>query len=226
MSASLTQREFAQLVDGPSLDREIDRMTRKRGGWLEAAQILSRRINGTLDWETLGPTGSRYSVIGSRGEAVLFDDREFPERIVKLRGREENGYGTAGFGCILTRNARGMIEYGPGTIAQALERERLSWEQLGFGCEFEAIIGEEVGLLLHQQFIAGTTPSDREISAWMTEHGWKPLAERRDVAATLRTHAWERDGIGAFDANDTNFIKSDADGMLYPIDLIVWRMPE
>lgn len=226
MSANLSQREFALLVDGPSLDREIDRMTKKRGGWLDSAQILSRRINGTLDWEPLGPAGSRYSVIGSRGEAVLFDDRERPERIVKLRGREENGYGTAGFGCILTRNERGMIDYGPGTLAQALERERLCWERLGFGCEFEAVIGEEAGLLLQQRFITGSAPSDKEISAWMTEHGWRPLAERRDVVVTLRSHAWERDGIGAFDANDTNFIKSDVDGLLYPIDLIMWPMPE
>lgn len=93
----LTQREFARLVDGPSLDREIDRLTKNGGGWLQAAQILSRRMNGTVDWEPLGPANARYSVIGSRGEAVLFDDREDASRIVKLRGREESGYGTAGF---------------------------------------------------------------------------------------------------------------------------------
>jgi len=157
---------------------------------------------------------------------VLFWDDHLKNRVLKLRGREENGYGTAGFGCILVRNQRGMIEYGPGTLEQAMERERLSWEHLGFGCEFEAVIGAEMGLLLAQRFISGSTPTDKEISAWMTEHGWEPLAERRDVVVTLRSHAWQRDGIGAFDANDTNFIKSDADGLLYPIDLIVWRLPE
>jgi len=222
----LTQREFARLVDGPAVDREIDRMAKKGGGWLQAAQILSRRVNGTLDWEDLGPAGARYSVIGSRGEAVLFDDREDASRIIKLRGREENGYGTAGFGCILVRNERGMIEYGPGTIEQAMERERLSWEHLGFGCVFEDVIGDGAGLLLAQAFIGGTAPTEQEVRAWMMQHGWESLNEARDVTAPLRNHAWRRGEIGAFDANETNFIKSDVDGLLYPIDLIVWTMPE
>lgn len=221
----LSQRDFARLVDGPALEREIDRLTQKRGGWLDVAQILSRRINGTLDWEPLGPEGARYRIVGSRGEAVLFWD-EMQRRIIKLRGREENGYGTAGFGCILVRNARGMIEYGPGTLAQAVRREELSWEHLGFGCEFDDIIGDEAGLLLAQRFIVGSTPTDREIRAWMTSRGWEPLTHARDVSVTLRDHAWQRDGIGAFDANDTNFIRCEADGELYPIDLIVWPMPE
>ncbi|MBN8421338.1 MAG: hypothetical protein J0L73_20665 [Verrucomicrobia bacterium] len=160
----LTQREFAQLVDGPSVDREIDRLTKKGGGWLQAAQILSRRVNGTLDWEELGPSGSRYQIVGSRGEAVLFWDSHLKNRIVKLRGREENGYGTAGFGCILARNERGMIDYGPGTLEQAMERERLSWEHLGFGCVFEDVIGADVsGLLLAQAFISGFAPTEQEI---------------------------------------------------------------
>ena len=222
----LTQREFARLVDGPSLDREMDRLTKKGGGWLQAAQILSRRINGTADWESLGPAGSRYSVIGSRGEAVLFDDREDASRIIKLRGREENGYGTAGFGCILVRNKRGMIDYGPGTIEQALERERLNWECFGFGCIFEDLIGDHAGLLLAQAFISGTAPTEQEIRTWMIQHGWESLEETHDVVVTLRQHAWRRGNIGAFDANETNFIKSAADGQLYPIDLIVWPMPE
>jgi|GEM_PF-1065702 len=225
MLTRLSQRDFARLLDGPAVDREIDRLSRKRGGWLDVAQILSRRINGTVDWEPLGPAGARFSVIGSRGEAVLFDDRMDESRIIKLRGREENGYGTAGFGCILVRNERGMIEYGPGSMSQALERERLSWEVLGFGCELEAMIGDDAGMLLAQRFIAGTAPTEREIRAWMTAHGWEPLHMSREVSVTLRDHAWQRDGIGAFDANETNFIRSDADGELYPIDLIVWPMP-
>ncbi|MBN8421337.1 MAG: hypothetical protein J0L73_20660 [Verrucomicrobia bacterium] len=60
----------------------------------------------------------------------------------------------------------------------------------------------------------------------MTRHGWESLEESRDVAVTLRRHAWRRGNIGAFDANETNFIKSDTDGQLYPIDLIIWTMPE
>jgi hypothetical protein len=160
----LSQRDFARLLDGPALGREIDCLTRKRGGWLDVAQILSRRINGTLDWEPLGLAGARYRIVGSRGDAVLFWDEE-RQCIIKLRGREENGFGTAGFGCILVRNERGMIEYGPGTLAQALERERLSWEHLGFGCEFDDLIGEEAGLLLTQRFVRGGAPSLREIHA-------------------------------------------------------------
>jgi hypothetical protein len=60
----------------------------------------------------------------------------------------------------------------------------------------------------------------------MTSRGWEPLTHCRDVAVTLRDHAWQRAGIGAFDANETNFVKCEADGEHYPIDLIVWRMPE
>jgi hypothetical protein len=222
----LTQHEFARLVDGPSLEREIDRLTKKGGGWIQSAQVLSRRINCTVDWEPLGNAGARYSVLGSRGEAVLFDDGEDSSRIVKLRGREENGYGTAGFGCILVRNDRGLIEFGPGTIEQAIERERLCWEHLGFGCLFEDVIGDGNGLLLAQAFISGTAPTEQEISAWMTHHGWESLGAASDVTVTLRHHAWRRGKIGAFDANETNFIKSDSDGLLYPIDLIVWTMPD
>ena len=221
----LTQREFARLVDGPAVDREIDRLTRKGGGWIRTAQILSRRINGTVDWEPLGPAGARYSVIGSRGEAVLFDDREDASRVVKLRGREENGYGTAGFGCVLVRNERGVIEYGPGTIEQALERERLTWALFGYGCVFENVIGDGDGLLLAQAFIGGTAPTEKEICTWMMRHGWESLEDARDVSISLRRHAWRRGEFGAFDANETNFIKSDMDGQLYPIDLIVWKMP-
>jgi hypothetical protein len=222
----LTQREFARLIDGPALDREIDRLTRKGGSWILAAQILSRRVNGTVDWAPLGPAGSRYSILGSRGEAVLFWDNQIKDRIIKLRGREENGFGTAGFGCILVRNERGMIEYGPGTIEEALERERLSWEHLGFSSRFDDLIGDDAGLLLVQDFIAGTAPTEKEIRAWMIERGWETLEDAREVAVSLRQHAWHRDGIGAFDANETNFVKSEADGEIYPVDLIVWRMPQ
>jgi hypothetical protein len=55
----------------------------------------------------------------------------------------------------------------------------------------------------------------------MTSRGWEPLTHCRDVAVTLRDHAWQRAGIGAFDANETNFVKCEADGEHYPIDLIV-----
>jgi hypothetical protein len=41
-------------------------------------------------------------------------------RVMKLRGREENGFGTAGFGCILVRGERGMVECGAASISQAL----------------------------------------------------------------------------------------------------------
>lgn len=179
----LTQQELAGLVDGPSLDREIDRLTKKGGGWLNAAQILSQRVNSTVDWENLGPAGWRYQVVGSRGEAVLFWDNLLKNRIVKLRGREENGYGTAGFGCILMRNERGLIEFGPGTIEQAMERGRLSCEHLGFGCVFEAVIGNGNWLLLAQAFIGGTTqiPSLFFASAAETP---LPSAHRSRASAT------------------------------------------
>jgi hypothetical protein len=98
----LSRPELARLIDGAAFNREVERLSRKGGGWVEAAAVLSRRINWTLDWADLGPADARYKVIGSRGEAVLFDDALDSSRIMKLRGREENG--SAGFGGILGRN--------------------------------------------------------------------------------------------------------------------------
>ena len=87
----LSRSELARLIDGPALDREIERWGKMGGGWVNAATVLSRRINWTVDWADLGPAGSRFRVVSSRGEAVLFDDAEDASIIVKLRGREENG---------------------------------------------------------------------------------------------------------------------------------------
>ena len=220
----LTPAQFALLVDGPAIEQEISRLSAKGGSWVQAASILSRRINGTLDWEPLGPAGARYKIIGSRGEAVLFADQVIENRILKLRGREENGFGSAGFGCILGRDARGIIGYQPGTMEQAIEREELTWREFGFACRYEDVIGDGIGLLLVQDFINGVAPTIREIKAWMLAHGWESLATARDVNPTLCDYAWRRGDVHAFDANETNFIKSEADGQLYPIDLIVWRL--
>jgi hypothetical protein len=60
----------------------------------------------------------------------------------------------------------------------------------------------------------------------MSARGWQPLADHRDVSSTLRDEAWHRDGMAAFDVNVTNFIKSEEDQELYPIDLVVWPLPE
>ena len=87
----LSRSEFARQIDGPAVDREMDRLSRKGGGWITAATILSRRINGTLDWETPGGAGARYRIVGSRGEAVIFWDNHVKNRIIKLRGIEVNG---------------------------------------------------------------------------------------------------------------------------------------
>ncbi len=220
----LTPAQFAQQVDGPALEQEISRLSAKGGGWVQAASVLSRRINGTLDWETLGPAGARYKIMGSRGEAVLFADRHDESRILKLRGLEENGFGSAGFGCILGSDKRGMIGYQPGTMEQAIEREELTWRELGFSCRYEDVIGDGVGLLLAQDFINGSAPTIPEIHGYMKLHGWESLSSARDVLPTLHDHAWRRGDVHAFDANETNFIKSEADGKVYPIDLIVWRL--
>ncbi len=169
--------------------------------------------------------------MASRGEAVVFWDDVAEDRVIKLRGKPENGYETTGFGCILGRNKSGQIELQSGTLAQAVIRESLCWEQFGFGCDVEAVIGEDIGLILSQRWIRPVNGGLRTaflqgIKAWMAERGWEPLMSRRDVSISLRAEAWQRDGIGAFDVNETNFILSEEDGQLYPIDLIVWPMPE
>ena len=169
---SLSRSELAQLIDGASLERELERLGRKGAGWIEVASVLSRRINWTLDWADLGPDGARYSVIGSRGEAVLLWDNLLRNRIMKLRGQEVNGFGGAGFGCILGRGHLGRICYQPGTLDQAIERESLSWQHLGFSCYAEAIIEDEAGLLLAQDFIVGSAPTEQEIQAYMLANGW------------------------------------------------------
>lgn len=219
----LTRSSFAQRIDGPAVDREIERLSKMGGGWIAVASVLSRRINWTVDWESLGPSGAPYRIVGSRGEAVLFWDDKHKNRIIKLRGQSENGFGDAGFGCILKRDDRGRIGYAPGTLAQALEREQLSWEHLGFGCRAEDVLENECGLLLSQDFIHGTAPTLKEIETHMLSQGWQRVGD--DVLPTLRTHAWRRRDIGAFDANETNFVKCSDDGKLYPIDLIIWHWP-
>lgn len=221
----LSRSELARLIDGPALDRELERLGKLGGGWITAASVLTRRVNWTVDWADLGPAGSRFKVVSSRGEAVLFDDAEDSSIIVKLRGREENGYGSAGFGCTLARDASGSVVYAPGTMTEALERERLTWEAFGFSCRLMEVIEDEAGLLLAQDFIEGTAPTEKEIHAYMIENGWEWQRENREVSPTLVTHAWRKGSIGAFDANETNFIKSSVDGLIYPIDLIVWHWP-
>ncbi len=221
----LSQSEFASQIDGDALEKEIDRLSSMGGGWVGAAQILSRRINCTLDWAAFGPKGARYKIIASRGEAVVFWDND-NKCVVKLRGREENGFGTAGFGCTLKRDDRGLVTYFPGTMEQAIQREALSWKCFGFACRFENIIGDEFGLLLTQDYVDGCAPTEKEIQEYMTGLGWTWLNGDAGVSPSLQQHAWKRGGIGAFDANETNFIKAHADGRIYPIDLIVWHWPE
>ena len=223
----LSRSELARLIDGTALDREIERLGKLGSGWVEAATVLSRRINWTVDWADLGPAGSRYRIVSCRGEAVIFwDEQASRPTLMKLRGREEHGFGTAGFGCILQKNTRGLVDYGPGTIEQAIERERLSWEAFGFSCRVLDLVEEEMALLLEQDFIEGSGPTEEEIKSHMKGEGWEWLGADKSVSPTLRDHAWRRGNIGAFDANPTNFIKSSVDGLIYPIDLIVWHRPE
>ncbi|MGY8643555.1 MAG: hypothetical protein ACKVJU_20980 [Verrucomicrobiales bacterium] len=40
----------------------------------------------------------------------------------------------------------------------------------------------------------------------------------------MKSHIWRRGSVIASDANPTNFVKSEVDGELYPIDLIVWEV--
>lgn len=227
----LTQRDFALSIDGVAIDAEIDRLCKQGADGVAMAGRLSRRINCTVDWENLGPDGARYRHMASRGEAVVFWDDLAGDRVIKLRGKPENGYETTGFGCILGRTKSGQIDLQSGTLAQAVIRESLCWEQFGFGCDVEEVIGEDIGLILSQRWIrpadeGSRTALQREIKTWMAERGWEPLVNRRDVSISLSSEAWQRDGIGAFDVNETNFIRSEEDGLLYPIDLIVWPMPE
>lgn len=229
----LSPQEFAERVDGAAIDAQIDRLSgQHRADAVEMATRLSRRIHRTVDWSPLGPEGARFRLMTSRGEAVVFwDDQDPGERVIKLRGRQENGFDATGFGCILGRNARGLIELQPGTLAQAVIRESLCWELFGFGCTIEDVIGDDVGLLLAQRWIRpeamlSAGQLQQRIARWMTEQGWKPLSERPDVSMPLRNHAWHRDGMGVFDANETNFILSAEDDELYPIDLVVWPLPD
>lgn len=227
----LTQRDFAQLIDGAAIDAEIDWLGKQGADGVAMASRLSRRVNCTLDWQPLGPGGARYRHMASRGEAVVFWDDLDGDRVIKLRGMPENGYETTGFGCILGRNKHGLIELQPGTLAQAVIRESLCWDLFGFGSDVEAIVGDDVGLVLAQKWIRPMNPISktalkREIKTWMAARGWEPLTNHRNVSITLRDEAWQCDGIGAFDVNETNFIKSEEDGELYPIDLIVWPLPE
>lgn len=216
----LKKRELAGRINGPSVDAEIDRLT--RNGWLDAAQILSARINRTVDWEPHGAADAPYRILASRGEAVVFFNKA-EKRVYKLRGREENGFGGAGFGCILGRNEKGAIDLAPGSLEQAIEREQLSWNEFGFGCDVEDVLENEDGLLLSQKWVKGVEVTKQEIETYFLSNGWESQATNRDLAVAIRPNAWKRGEVIAVDANQTNLIKSTIDGEIYPIDLIVWK---
>lgn len=224
----ISREQFGQLVDGTSVDAEISRLSRQGGGWLTMAQRLSRRIYRTLDWTPLGGSDARYRLLATRGEAAIFWDNQLNNRVMKLRGLEINGFDGGGFGCILKKNARGFIDLTPGTLEEALDREALSWTELGFGCCVEEMItdGKDiVGLFLSQKFITGSAPSESEITQTMEEKGWKSLTHDEELAPKLRRFGWQKGDIMAVDANTTNFIKSVSDGKVYPIDLIIYHRP-
>lgn len=226
----LSQREFALLIDGHAIDVEMDRLVRQGADGVEMAGRLNRRIQRTVDWNPLGPEGARFRHMTSRGESVVFWDDLEAHRVIKMRGGQEHGFETTGFGCILGRNKHGLIELQPGTLAQAVIRENLCWEMFGFGCLIEEIIGDDVALLLSQEWIrpsevVSSSNLKRQIRDWMTSQGWESLSERRDVSPLVCDDAWHRDGMGAFDVNENNFVLSADNGALYPIDLIVWPLP-
>ncbi len=219
----LNRTLFAKEIDGPAVDEAIRSAGKRGSGWLEWAALLNRRVYKTLDWEPLGDHEARYKFLSSRGEAVIFRDDEEKARILKLRGLEENGF-MGGFGSYLGLNERGKIDYLPGTIAKALERERICWREFGFGCDLFAILEDECGLVLEQKFINGTGPTETEIDGYMKAEGWESQSKNSDLEDRVRSHAWRRGSILATDANPTNFVKSEVDGELYPIDVIVWDM--
>lgn len=222
---TLSQKEFAAKINGPSLEREIDRLAALGAEGIELARVLSRRVNSTVDWVDLGDESATWNVHASRGEAVVFfDTASDPSVVLKLRGLEQNGF-PGGFGCILGFNERGKIDLLPCTIEQAIEREKLSWEELGFGCEPYAVIGDEVGLLLSQRFIVGESPTLAEIDTTMRAQGWEDASDDRELELRTRQNAWKREGLLAVDANQTNLIRAAADGQVYAIDVIIWQDP-
>ena len=221
----LSLQEFARKVNGPSLEREIDRQAEQGGENLDLARILSQRVNWTVDWEELGNESAPWEVYASRGEAVIFyDTKADPTRVIKLRGLEKNGF-PGGYGCILGFNEKGEVDLIPGTIPQVLEREELSEIHLGFSCQLEAILEDESGILLSQRFVVGEEPTLEEIADLMLSEGWQSAQKDRDLAIRTRRNAWYREGILAVDANQTNLVRAEADGQVYPIDLIIWHDP-
>lgn len=226
----LTQREFAQLIDGPAVEAELDLLVKLGSDGIDMAARLNRRVQRTVDWQPLGPEGARFRHMTSRGESVVFWDDRKADQVIKMRGLPEHGFETTGFGCVLGTNKQGLIHLQPGTLAQAIVRESLCWDLFGFGCLVEDIVGDDIALLLSQRWIrpAENIPGNtikHKIKHWMIQQGWKSLAENRSISPLVCNHAWHKDGIGAFDVNETNFILSAENGELYPIDLIVWPLP-
>ncbi len=226
----LTQEEFAQLIDGQSIETEMDRLVKLGPDGVDMATRLSRRIQRIVDWKPLGSEGARFRLMTSCGESVVFWDDQTANQVVKMRGAPESGFETTGFGCVLGINKQGLIDVQPGTLAQAIVRESLCWDLFGFGCQVEDIVGDDAALLLSQRWIKPadnipTSAINHRIENWMARQGWKSLAESRSVSPLICNHAWHKDGVGAFDVNESNFILSAMNGELYPIDLIVWPLP-
>ena len=219
----LTRSSCAKKINEPSVSKAIDESTARGSGWLDWASNLTRRVYKALDWEPLGDHQAPYSLLASRGEAAVFWDGESNDRVLKLRGPGENGF-MGGFGSILGPNSSGQIDFLRGTLEQAIEREAISWSEFGFGCTLEAVLEEDAGALFAQQFINGVSPTPQEISEAMEQDGWESVSENSQLDPQIRKDAWYRNGILAVDGNPTNFVKSRADGKVYAIDLIVWRV--
>ncbi|MGY8643556.1 MAG: hypothetical protein ACKVJU_20985 [Verrucomicrobiales bacterium] len=171
----LTRQSFAKEINGPSVDDAVISAGKRGGGWLDWSAVLNRSLYKTLDWAPLGGEDARFRFLSSRGEAVIFRGDFQKDRVLKLRGLEENGF-MGGFGSIIGRNERGKLDYLVGTLEQALERERPTWREFGFGCDVFDILEGEVGLVLEQRFINGEAPTETVIRDYMIANGWESIS--------------------------------------------------
>jgi hypothetical protein len=202
--------DFAETLDGGQVEGELSSIFRETP---EFGRSLALRL---ADFHQSNSRGD-LSLIGGGGEAVVFGDPA-NQQVIKLLG----GAGKAGFGWTIDVDAEGLWILRPGGLAESLRRFALAEEHFPTGLDLHALAADGSFLLLQQPFILGENPTSPQLADWMHQRGWQLFVPptRHDM---LANQTWRRGDVIATDVRPENAILAEADGQIYPFDLILHR---
>ena len=204
----LEAEDFAQRLDGAQVEGELATIFRETP---EFGRSIATRLADFHNEESQGP----LTLIGAGGESVVFFDPQ-SQRVLKLLSPA----GRARFGWLIGRDSANKFLLRPGNLSETLVRYWLAEKAFPTGLEIEAIGVDGSFLVLSQPFFVGSNPTQSELSAWMTARGWEATKPSTDLE-TLANLSWKKENLLATDVRPENVIVSEADGELYPFDLIL-----